>query len=120
MSILEFNVTNFEEQKGQLIVSIFDDPQGFPIKGKEFKLLYIDEIQTDGTSISIEMPTGDYAIALLHDRNKDGECNFNFIGIPTEAYDFSQNVRPIISAPSFEETKFHLAGTKSIEIKLIQ
>lgn len=120
MSNLELTVTNFDENKGQLIISIFDDPKGFPEKGKEWKRIYIDKIHKEGTSISIEIPKGDYAIALFHDLNLDGKCNFNFIGIPTEAYGFSQNIRPIISIPSFEDTMFHVDGTESIEIKLIQ
>jgi len=120
MSNLQITVTNFEEEKGQLIISIYDTASSFPIKGKEIERIFVDTIKKDGTSVEIKLPHGDYAIALLHDANLDGECNFNFIGIPTEGYGFSQNVRPIISVPSFEETMFQVHGETSIEIKLIQ
>ena len=120
MGSLELEVTNFEESKGQLIISVFEKPEDFPIEGKEFKKIVVDKLDLEGTKINIELPHGDYAIALLHDLNLDGECNFNFIGIPTEAYGFSQNVRPIVSAPDFEETMFHLKDHVSMSIKLIQ
>ena len=120
MSTLELTVTNFEENKGQLIISIFNDPESFPTEGKELKTVVVDKIISNKATVNIELPTGDYAIALLHDRNLDGVCNFNFIGIPTEAYGFSQNVRPIITIPNFEETMFHVDGYQSLEIELIQ
>lgn len=120
MGELSLTVTNFEKEKGQLIISIFDNPAAFPAKGKEVKRLYIDKINIDKTTVEIDLPEGYYAIALLHDINMDGECNFNWIGIPVEGYGFSQNVKPIISIPSFEDTMFYVGESKSIEIELIQ
>lgn len=120
MANLEVNVSNIEEGKGQLIISVYNDPTTFPIEGKEWKSFYVPITDTNKATLNIELPNGDYAIALLHDTNVDGECNFNFIGIPTEAYGFSQNVRPLIKVPNFEETMFHIDGKKSIEIELIQ
>jgi len=56
---------------------------------------------------------------LFHDEDSDGEMDKNFLGIPQEKYGFSNNVEPVISAPSFEETKINLTKNTSIEIKLI-
>ena len=120
MGSLEIKVTNFKEGKGQLIISIFDNANDFPIKDKEWKRILLDIDNTEHATTQLNLPKGEYAIALLHDLNLDGECNFNFLRIPTEAYGFSQNVRPIISVPSFNETSFRVTGNESIEIELIQ
>ena len=45
----------------------------------------------------------------MHDLNGNGRIDFNLIGIPTEAYAFSNNVGRF-GAPKFEEASFTLAG----------
>ena len=120
MSSLTVTIGNIEKEEGQIIISIFDNEDDFPIKGKEMKFVVIENINKSDTSVKIDLPAGEYAIALLHDLNLDWECNFNWIGIPTEGYGFSQNVRPIIKVPGFNETKFLLDGELSMEIDLIQ
>jgi uncharacterized protein (DUF2141 family) len=49
---------------------------------------------------------GRYAIATFHDENDNGEMDFNFIGYPTEGYAFSNDIRPFLSAPSFDSCAF--------------
>jgi uncharacterized protein (DUF2141 family) len=66
-----------------------------------------------------DMPPGDYAIAIYHDANTDGQCNSNFLGVPTECYGFSNNVKPFLSAPSFNATKFSLTKDRLLTIKLL-
>ncbi len=116
---LQLKITNIKEIKGQIIVNIFDKAENFPLEGKEFKTITIPVEDYSLNVQKIHLPKGEYAIALLHDENSDGECNFNWIGIPTEGYGFSQNVKPIISAPSFDETKFEMIDKHSMEISLI-
>ncbi|HLZ66303.1 MAG TPA: DUF2141 domain-containing protein [Aliidongia sp.] len=53
-----------------------------------------------------DVAPGQYAIATFHDENADGEMDFNFFGYPTEGYAFSRDVRPFLSAPSFESCAF--------------
>ena len=65
------------------------------------------------------IPQGDYAIALFHDRNSDGKCNRNLLGIPTEGYGFSNNVLPILRTPSFDKTKFKVDTKVSISISMV-
>lgn len=116
---LQLKITNIHKAKGQVIVSIFNKAENFPEEGMEFKTVTIPVDHLDLKVQNIHLPKGEYAIALLHDENSDGECNFNWIGIPTEGYGFSQNVKPIISVPSFDQTKFTMDDKQSMEISLI-
>jgi uncharacterized protein (DUF2141 family) len=58
------------------------------------------------TFVMHDVAPGRYAIATFHDENANGQMDFNFIGYPTEGYAFSRDVRPFLSAPSFESCAF--------------
>jgi uncharacterized protein (DUF2141 family) len=115
---LTLHITNIQEISGRLQVGIYNNKSDFPKEGKEFKRVYI---KVDGKEVKFtvqDMPPGDYAIAIYHDANTDGQCNSNFLGVPTECYGFSNNVKPFLSAPSFNATKFSLTTDRLLTIRL--
>jgi uncharacterized protein (DUF2141 family) len=118
---VKLTISNIEEKKGFIRIGIYNSADKFPEKGKAFKnySLKVDN-NTILTTIS-NLPSGYYSIALYHDENLDKECNLNFIGIPKEGIGFSNNIKPITSAPSFDETKFYVKtkSTSNVNIKLI-
>jgi uncharacterized protein (DUF2141 family) len=46
---------------------------------------------------------GQYTIILFHDENGNGKLDKNALGVPTEPYGFSNNVREFLGPPNFEE-----------------
>lgn len=64
----------------------------------------------DGTARHIfeNIPYGTYAVRLYHDANDNEELDTNFMGIPKEAYGFSNNARGRFGLPSFDEAAFTL------------
>jgi len=68
---------------------------------------------------TFNIPAGSYAVAIFHDENSDGVCNTNFLGIPEEGYGFSNNIKPLLSAPTFDEAKVSVKKDTEIEIHLI-
>jgi len=65
------------------------------------------------------IPFGEYAIKVFHDEDSDDKIDTNFIGIPTESYGFSNNVKGFFGLPGFEKAKFHFnKQDMQIEIKL--
>lgn len=52
------------------------------------------------------LPYGDFAIALYQDVNDNGKIDKNMIGIPEEPFAFSNDYKPVIKAPSFNDCKF--------------
>ena len=116
---LTLHITNIQDVRGRLQVGIYDNKNDFPKEGKEFKRCFI---KVDGNEVKFtvqDMPPGEYAIAIYHDANSDGKCNSNFLGVPTECYGFSNNVKPFLSAPSFNATKFSLTTDRLLTIKLL-
>lgn len=115
---LTLHITNIKDVCGRIQVGIYDNKNDFPKEGKEFRRYFI---KVDGNEVKYtveDMPAGEYAIAIYHDANSDGQCNSNFIGVPTECYGFSNNVKPFLSAPSFNATKFSLTKDRLLTIKL--
>jgi uncharacterized protein (DUF2141 family) len=115
---LTIHIPNILDVKGRIQIGLYDDKNNFPKIGKEYQR-YFAKVDSKDFKYTIHgIPAGDYAIALYHDCNSDGMCNSNLIGIPTESYGFSNNVKPFLSAPSFGSTKFTISKDKTITIKL--
>jgi uncharacterized protein (DUF2141 family) len=66
------------------------------------------------------LPAGTYAVSAAHDVNDNGQTDRNFVGLPTEPWAVSNNVRPTLRAPRFAEAAFTLeaSDTRRIELRL--
>lgn len=123
-----FFAENENQGKGNLIVRIsgFQNDNGFALTAlskneKEFK----NEGEPDlgGNSLIInleseyvfeELPFGLYAVKVFHDEDMNLIFNKNFLGMPTEDYGFSNNVRGMFGMPDFEDAVFSFDSTNQI------
>lgn len=112
-------VGNITEVKGHVQLGLFNKKKGFAVPGNEIKIVRFKVTSKKMKYTFKDLTPGDYALAIYHDANSDKKCNRNLLGIPTEKYGFSNNVKPFLSAPSFEDTKVKLDENKSIMIKLL-
>jgi uncharacterized protein (DUF2141 family) len=55
-----------------------------------------------------DLAAGDYAFAVYHDANGNGQLDRNSVGMPTEDYAFSNNAFGKRGAPSFQEARIAL------------
>ncbi len=117
---LKVKVSNIIDHQGQIIVTLYNKAEGFAKSGNEFKKIISQKVLGSIASIKVDdLPPGDYSVIILHDKNQDGECNYNFIGMPVEGYGFSNNVVPRLSVPSFNQTMFSFPEEQEISIELI-
>ncbi len=66
------------------------------------------------------LPPGKYAAGLLSRREQQREVRSKTFGMPKEGYCFSNNVKPKLSAPKFDECAFdYKGGDQSISITMI-
>lgn len=66
-----------------------------------------------------DLPPGNYAIAVYHDLNGNGELDSNMMGIPNEPYGFSRDARGRFGPPTFEDMSVAVGdGSSSIEIQV--
>lgn len=115
---LVIKIKNIKPIEGNLVIGIFDNKENFPIDGKQYKLTTLKVTATEMIYM-VELPSKkDYGLAIFHDRNANGIIDKTWLGIPIEPYGFSNNIRPTISAPTFEQVKFKLDQSKNIEVIL--
>jgi uncharacterized protein (DUF2141 family) len=57
-----------------------------------------------------DYPEGSYAVSIGHDLNGNKRVDTNFIGLPTEQWGVSNNARPSLRAPRFDEAVFKVAA----------
>ncbi len=65
------------------------------------------------------LPAGKYAITVVHDANGNGKLDSNMIGMPTEAFGFSNNPVIRFGPPAFKDTLLEVRQDSKIEIRLV-
>jgi uncharacterized protein (DUF2141 family) len=113
---LTVTVTNIQNSKGKISFGLFRKQDSFPIKGKQFKGVFVETTNSKTKYTFQDLEKNGYAVAVYHDENNNGILDKNLVGAPTEAYGFSRNARAMFSAPSFDDAKVELSDNKSIEI----
>lgn len=113
---LKIIVTNINTLKGSIEVGIFNNSKTF-LKKDEKNKSYFKKVTND-TIIFIlpNLRKDSYAISLYHDINSDKKCNLNFIGKPIEPYGFSNNYKPRLFKPSFDDCKINAYKNMTIRI----
>lgn len=115
---LAIEIQNIEVVEGYIRIGVFNSEEKFLKRNSTFKN-YIIAVESNTEKIVIDdLPKGEYAFILYHDINSDGKMNRKFIGIPKEPFGFSNNVRPKLAKPTFEECKFLLEDNLELKIKL--
>ena len=117
-SQLTIKIQNIEVVKGNIRIGVFNTSETFLKESSIFKSYVIPVNDTTETIIIDDLPKGEYAFIMFHDKNSDGKLNRNFLGIPKELFAFSNNVVPKLAQPSFEDCKFSLAKDRVMDIKL--
>jgi len=105
---LTVRIVDLRNHKGQVIFSVFDQPDGFPNVEKKAKNWQIKSIDADTVTFECELPPGAYAASVLHDENKNNQMDKNGVGIPTEGYGVTNNPKPKFRQATFKEATFTL------------
>ena len=117
---LTIEIRNIEVIEGNIRIGIFNTSEKFLKQGFTFKNYLVAASDTIVSIVIDDLPEGEYAFLLYHDKNSDGKMNQNFIGIPKEPYGFSNNIKPKFSAPSYKDCMILLDEDKTIRVKLLR
>lgn len=109
--LLTLNFTGFQSGDGQILIKIVND-KNEKISGHKIK------VKNKKASLSIEIPNGNYAISAFHDANSDNKLNTNAVGLPTEIYGFSNNVRGWFGPPDLEDQLVKIDKNTTLNISL--
>lgn len=106
------SVTGLRSDGGSVRCSLYDDPDGFP-EGQKHVIARTRAVPSGKAATCTFAKPGRgkrYAVVIHHDENDDGKFQRNALGMPLEGYGFSNNVRPVVAAPSFDACAFTFKG----------
>ena len=108
---LQLAVTNVEVDAGMIWVGIYTGEEDFLNKEKA-RLVGVRVTTTGVAHIDLpDMEIGrEYALALFHDIDNDGEMNRNWIGLPSEPWAFSGEPKTRLRLPRFSEVSFTMCA----------
>jgi uncharacterized protein (DUF2141 family) len=116
---LRVTVKGIKSNKGLIEFALYKNPEVFTQAGKTHRLARVNAQKGEVSFVFSDLEPGKYAIVVYHDENQNKICDKNFFGIPTEAYAFSNNVRPKLTVPSFDDCTVQLQQNKSIVIQMV-
>jgi uncharacterized protein (DUF2141 family) len=121
---VQLKISNMNGEMGQLALAIYNNASSFPDDSKRAFATKFVAINTRLNSqvVTLDLPAGDYAIAIFLDKNKNGSLDKNLVGVPKERFGFSNNPTIRFGAPSFSECEFNVSEKKlnSHSINLIK
>ncbi len=106
-------------RKGALACALYAAAKGFPGEIGAARATLRRAIPARGANCTFpQLAAGTYAVAVVHDENGNGKLDTNFLGIPTEGWGTTNNVKPLMSAPSFEDSKVKLPAHARLMLKV--
>ena len=112
-------VTALASTQSTVRINFYNSSDAFLKRGQEVYQRVVRPEGKNEVTVPIDLPLGEWAVALTQDVNNNNKLDKNFVGIPTEPYAFSNNVRPALRPPNFEECKFRVDGPgKVVSIQL--
>lgn len=118
---LTIEVKNLRNAKGIVQFALYNKDGSIPDEDYKnyYKFLKGEIINGSSTITFKNIPSGKYAVNILHDENKNGKIDKGFI-LPIEGIGFS-NFQSIgfTNRPNFSKASFELKENKSISVKVI-
>ena len=118
---LTIDVKNLRNAKGIVQFALYNKDGSIPDEDYEnyYKILKGEIIKGSSTITFKNIPSGKYAVNILHDENNNGKIDKGFI-LPIEGIGFS-NFQSIglTNRPNFSKASFELKENKTINVKVI-
>ena len=109
------------EGRGQLLVFVYQEMDRIEINGTSFLRREVLSVTDDRKTVTLtDVPYGEYAIAVLHDMDKDLQQDANVLGIPREDLGVSNNAKGgPLGGPRWKAAKFaHRAEETPLDITM--
>ncbi|MFT4839149.1 MAG: hypothetical protein ACJAWA_000631 [Nonlabens sp.] len=112
---LKVTVNNASVDDGKMVYSLNTESQF--MKSAPLQTASIEIKDGVATAVFANVPAGDYAVIVLHDKNANGKMDFSANGMPQEAYGTSNNPMSY-GPPTWVDAKFTIASDKEIIVRL--
>jgi uncharacterized protein (DUF2141 family) len=115
---LTITITGIVPAPSDLRIGLYDEAnyEGAPKLGQNVPAVAPQTVVTFK-----DLPPGRLAVKILQDLNGNGEMDSTMFGVPEEPFGLSNDIKPQMSAPGFDETGFELKpGENVISITMQQ
>jgi len=107
--MIKLLVYQLRSDEGKVQVSLYNSSKGFPMdQERSYRNAVVSVKDGKGEAIFTDLPMGEYAIALIHDENGNGQMDTNFLGMPKEGIGASNDAKATFGPPKYEDAKFTL------------
>jgi uncharacterized protein (DUF2141 family) len=99
-------IQGIDKLEGEIRIAVFNSKEKYTKEP-----IHAIVLPVDSTTVIWEkddLPFGEYAIAVYHDKNKNGKIDTNLLGIPKEDYGFSNDARGRFGPASWNDSKFRI------------
>lgn len=103
---------------GNIGCALFSSPKGFPMDATGAVLKFSQNTPTGTEFVFSNLKSGKYAVSVMNDQNGNKTLDKNLIGIPKEEWGVSNNIRPTLRAPKFEEAAFEMDEKSDLTLKI--
>lgn len=118
---LTIEVKNLRNEKGEVQFALYNKDGSIPDENYEnyYKIVKGEIVNGSSTITFKNIPSGKYAVNILHDENKNGKIDKGII-LPKEGIGFSNyNSIGLTNRPNFSKASFELKENKTINVKVI-
>jgi uncharacterized protein (DUF2141 family) len=118
--VITIHVDGLINDMGDMNCTLCSSPEGYPGDCKDKVVVKAPIRRNQSDCVFPNKAPGDYGATVFHDEDSSGKFKRNLIGIPKEGFGFSNNYRPTVRAPTWDEGKFNFpGGHKTITIHII-
>ena len=114
---LIINISGFPSSDGFAMVALNNSEESY--KGGENEAIAKTKIRVVDQKAQVifsNLPYGSYGVSLYHDENANEKMDKNAMGIPKEAYGFSNNAKGFFGKPNYKDVMFEL---NSAEMQIV-
>lgn len=115
---ITIRVTNVTSNQGEVGCALFPAGSAFPMDATGARQLWQKAEPAGVTCRFDKVAPGRWAVSASHDLNGNRKVDTNFLGIPTEAWGVSNNARPTLRAPKFDEAAFKVGAGQSLTLEI--
>ncbi len=111
---LKVMVMGMKNDLGLVRIAMFDSAVNYTQNSETFRRALTKIVNKKAEIEFTDIPFGEYAIQLFHDENNNEILDRNFMGLPTEPYGFSNNIRGKFGPPEYDQVKFDFRSPNQI------
>jgi len=110
-------IESIKNVSGYLMIAVYNNENDF-LSDRIYSRERVKVLGKSSQSIKLNLPSGNYAIAVYHDINEDSKLNKSIIGFPAEPYGFSGDDYSRFGPPNWSDAVLRIEKDERIRISI--